>query len=139
MLFDMVFLSTTEVDAHPPFRSLLEHKAYLRPWLPTACSHVDFRNYVFLLGDSVGDSGLFFQSMPAAQEIETRGLYCYFTTMACSNRWTRASGSTAQASTGPFSVPDDDGDDDGHTTAVTGYATRRSEEISPNNTIYLAQ
>ena len=32
-----------EVDSHPPFRSLLEHKAYLRSWLPTVCSHVDFR------------------------------------------------------------------------------------------------
>ena len=41
MLFDKVFL--TEVDAHPPFKSLLEHKAYLRSWLPTVCSHVDFR------------------------------------------------------------------------------------------------
>ena len=38
-----------EVDAHPPFRSLLEHKAYLRSWLPTVCSHVDFRHDVFLL------------------------------------------------------------------------------------------
>ena len=38
-----------EVDAHPPFRSLLEHKAYLRSWLPTVCSHVDFRHDIFLL------------------------------------------------------------------------------------------
>ena len=45
-----------EVDAHPPFRSLLEHKAYLRSWLPTVCSHVDFRHDVFLLGDSLRDS-----------------------------------------------------------------------------------
>ena len=43
-----------EVDAHPPFRSLLEHKAYLRSWLPTVCSHVDFRHDVFLLGDTLG-------------------------------------------------------------------------------------
>ena len=45
-----------EVDAHPPFRSLLEHKAYLRSWLPTVCSHVDFRHDVFLLGDTLRDS-----------------------------------------------------------------------------------
>ena len=45
-----------EVDSHPPFRSLLEHKAYLRSWLPTVCSHVDFRHDVFLLGDSLRDS-----------------------------------------------------------------------------------
>ena len=49
-----------EVDAHPPFRSLLEHKAYLRSWLPTVCSHVDFRHDVFLLGDTLRDSWLFF-------------------------------------------------------------------------------
>ena len=49
-----------EVDAHPPFRSLLEHKAYLRSWLPTVCSHVDFRHGVFLLGDTPRDSWLFF-------------------------------------------------------------------------------
>ena len=45
-----------EVDAHPPSRSLLEHKAYLRSWLPTVCSHVDFRHDVFLLGDTLRDS-----------------------------------------------------------------------------------
>ena len=45
-----------EVDSHPLFRSLLEHKAYLRSWLPTVCSHVDFRHDVFLLGDSLRDS-----------------------------------------------------------------------------------
>ena len=45
-----------EVDSHPPFRSLLEHTAYLRSWLPTVCSHVDFRHDVFLLGDSLRDS-----------------------------------------------------------------------------------
>ena len=31
-----------EVDAHPPFRTLVEHKAYLRSWLPTVCHHVKF-------------------------------------------------------------------------------------------------
>ena len=45
-----------EVDSHPPFRSLLEHKAYVGSWLPTVCSHVDFRHDVFLLGDSPRDS-----------------------------------------------------------------------------------
>ena len=42
-----------EVDAHPPFRSLIEHKAYLRGWLPTVCTHVDFSHDVFYLGDSL--------------------------------------------------------------------------------------
>ena len=69
-----------EVDAHPPFRSLLEHKAYLRSWLPTVCSHVDFRHDVFLLGDTLRDSRLFFEFVPAAQEAESRGSYCFFST-----------------------------------------------------------
>ena len=86
------------MGAHPPFRSLLEHKAYLRPWLPTVCSHVDFRHDVFLLGDALRDSWLFFEFVPAAQEVETRALHCFMTTMAGSNRWSRSSGSTAQAS-----------------------------------------
>ena len=42
-----------EVDAHPPFRSLIEHKAYMRGWLPTVCTHVDFSRDVFYLGDSL--------------------------------------------------------------------------------------
>ena len=42
-----------EVDAHPPFRSLIEHKAYMRGWLPTVCTHVDFSHDVFYLGDSL--------------------------------------------------------------------------------------
>ena len=78
-----------EVDSHPLFRSLLEHKAYLRSCLPTVCSHVDFSHDVSLLGDSLTDSGLFFEFVPAAQEIETRGSHCFFTTMAGSNRWTK--------------------------------------------------
>ena len=45
-----------EADAHPPFRSLLEHKAYLRSWLPTVCIHVDFRHDVFLLRGFLRDS-----------------------------------------------------------------------------------
>ena len=53
-LFDFVRSGILkEVDSHPPFRSLLEHKAYLRSWLPTVCSHVEFRHDVFLLGDSL--------------------------------------------------------------------------------------
>jgi len=49
-----------EADAHSPFRSLVEHKAYLTSWLPTVCSHVGFRHDVFLLGDTMRDSCLFF-------------------------------------------------------------------------------
>ena len=41
-----------EVDAHPPFRTLVEHKAYLRSWLPTVCHHVNFAPDVFYLGES---------------------------------------------------------------------------------------
>ena len=48
-----------EVDAHPPFRSLLEHKAYLRSWLPTVCTHVDFSHDVSLLGDLLRNCWLF--------------------------------------------------------------------------------
>ena len=40
-----------EVDAHPPFRTLVEHKAYLRSWLPTVCHHVNFALDVFFLGE----------------------------------------------------------------------------------------
>ena len=40
-----------EVDAHPPFRTLVEHKAYLRSWLPTVCHHVNFAVDVFYLGE----------------------------------------------------------------------------------------
>ena len=90
-----------EVGAHPPFRSLLEHKAYLRSWLPSVCSHVGYRHDVFLIGDSLRDSRLFFEFVPAAQEVESRGSHCYLTTMAGSNRWSRSSGSTAHASGGP--------------------------------------
>ena len=41
-----------EVDAHPPFRTLVEHKAYLRSWLPTVCHQVNFALDVFYLGES---------------------------------------------------------------------------------------
>ena len=41
-----------EVDAHPPFRTLVEHKAYLRSWLPTVYHHVNFALDVFYLGES---------------------------------------------------------------------------------------
>ena len=68
-----------EVDAHPPFRSLLEHKAYLKSWLPTVCSHVDFRHGVFLLGDTLRDSWLFFEFVPAAPKaVESRRSHCFF-------------------------------------------------------------
>ena len=30
-----------EVDAHPPFRSLFEHRAYFRSFSPTVCHHVN--------------------------------------------------------------------------------------------------
>ena len=40
-----------EVDAHPPFRTLVEHKAYLRSWLPTVCHHVNFALDVFFLAE----------------------------------------------------------------------------------------
>ena len=67
-----------EGDAHPPFRSLLEHKAYLRSWLPTVCSHVDFRHDVFLLGDTLRDSWLFFEFVPAAPKaVESRISHCF--------------------------------------------------------------
>ena len=47
-LIDAVRSGTLKaVDSHPPLKSLLEHKAYLRSWLPTVCSHVDFRHDVF--------------------------------------------------------------------------------------------
>ena len=80
------------MDAHPPFRSLLEHKAYLRSWLPTVCSHD-----VFLLGDILRDCWLFFEFVPAAQEvIESRRSHCFFT-MSSSNRWTRTSAAETRA------------------------------------------
>ena len=41
-----------EVDAHPPFRTLVEHKAYLRSWFPTVCHRVNFALDVFYLGES---------------------------------------------------------------------------------------
>ena len=40
-----------EVNAHPPFRTLVEHKAYLRSWLPTVCHRVKFALDVFFLGE----------------------------------------------------------------------------------------
>ena len=40
-----------EVDARPPFRTLVEHQAYLRSWLPTVCHHVNFSLDVFFLGE----------------------------------------------------------------------------------------
>ena len=116
-----------------PFRSLLENKAYLRSWLPTVCRHVDFSHDVFLLGDSLMDSCLFFKFVPAAQEIGTRGSHCFLTTMAGSNRWNKFSGSTGRVSTGPTHVPDDDepyhSEDSQCQTPPRGYAARRSREV----------
>ena len=40
-----------EVDAHPFFRTLVEHQAYLRSWLPSVCHHVNFALDVFFLGE----------------------------------------------------------------------------------------
>ena len=51
-LIDAVRQGIKEVDAHPPFRTLVEHKAYLRSWLPTVCHHVNFALDVFYLGES---------------------------------------------------------------------------------------
>ena len=39
------------VDAHPPFRTLVEHKAYLRSLLATVCHHVNFALDVFFLAE----------------------------------------------------------------------------------------
>ena len=122
-----------EVDSHPPFRSLLEHKAYLRSWLPTVCSHVDFKHDVFLFCDSLRDSCLFFEFVLAAQERETRDSHCFFTTMSGSNQWNGSSGSTARGSTGPIHVPEDDepylSEDDEHQPPPEGYAARKSREV----------
>ena len=120
-----------EVDAHPPFRSLLEHKAYLRSWLPTVCSHVDFRHDVFLLGDTLRDSWLFFEFVPAAQEAESRGSHCFFN-MSSSSRWNRtsaaASSDQAQSNTRGQEYYSSRIDATG-THSSDGYALRRSEEI----------
>ena len=114
-----------EVDSHPHFRSLLEHKAYLRSWLPTVCIHVDCSHDVFLLGDCLKESKSLFEFVPAAQEKETRDTFCYFT-MAGSNRWNRTS-SQAQGSDDPhpnISRRDDDTNDEaGH------YAVGSDREV----------
>ena len=39
-----------EVDAHPPFRTLVEHNAYLRSWLLSVC-HLSFAVDVLFLGE----------------------------------------------------------------------------------------
>ena len=47
------------IDACPPCRSLIEHKAYtiynnnMRGWLPTVCAHVDFSHAVSYLGEAM--------------------------------------------------------------------------------------
>ena len=50
-----------EVDAHPPLRTLLEHKAYLRSWLPTVCHHVNFALDVFFLAKRLSLTGVYKQ------------------------------------------------------------------------------
>ena len=40
-----------EVDARPPFRTLVAHKAYLKSWLPSVCHHVNFHLMCFFLGE----------------------------------------------------------------------------------------
>ena len=124
-----------EVDAHPPFRSLLEHKAYLRSWLPTICSHVDFRHDVFLLGDTLRDSWLFFEFVPAAQEAVSRGSYCFFN-MSSSSRWNRTSAAEsctqAQSRSRGQEQHDSTNDDEVRRRTSDGYALRRSEEIPDN-------
>ena len=122
-----------EVDAPPPFRSLVEHKAYLRSWLPTVCSHVDFRHDVFLLGDTLRDSWLFFEFVPAAQEvIESRRSHGFFT-MSSSNRWNRTSAAEAPSSSSDRrrqEFPDSQYDDElRHSEPTEGYAQRKHEEV----------
>ena len=45
------------------------------------------------MGDSLRDSGLFFEFMPAAQDT-----HCFFTTMSGPNRWSKSTGMTARGS-----------------------------------------
>ena len=135
-LFDAVRQGVLkEVDAHPPFRSLLEHKAYLRSWLPTVCSHVDFRHDVFLLGDTLRDSWLFFELVPAAQEAVSRGSCCFFN-MSSSSRWNRTSAAEsstqAQSRSRGQEQHDSTNDDEVRRRTSDGYALRRSEEIPDN-------
>ena len=53
--------------------------------------------------------------------------------MAGSNRWTKSTGSTAQASTGPNHVPNEDkpyhSEDSEHQPRPEGYAARKSREV----------
>ena len=67
--------------------------------------------------------------MPAAQEAESRGSYCFFN-MSSSSRWNRTSAATssdqAQSSNRGQEYPSS-GFDQRH--SADGYALRRSEEI----------
>ena len=123
-----------EVDSHPPFRSLLEHKAYLRSCLPTVCTHVDFRHDVFLLGDSLRDPWLFFEFVPAAQEEGTRESYCFLATMSGANRWNRGAESSARSSTGPNHAQQDQeayhSEDSDYGPPFEGYTARRKPRSS---------
>ena len=62
------------VDSHPPFRSLLEHKAYLWSWLPTVCSHVDFRHDVFWWVISCGILAYFLNCACCSRERDQRNV-----------------------------------------------------------------
>ena len=78
--------------------------------------------------------GYFWICACLSQDIEARGLYCFSTTMAGSKRWTRSSGSTAQASAGPINVPGDDRDEsEDSRTPTQKYAARRSRDIPSND------
>ena len=68
--------------------------------------------------------------MPAAQAVES---HCYITTVAGSNRWSRSSGSTAQASSRPPFPDSQYGDGERHRSPPGGYVTRKREEIPPEN------
>ena len=85
---------------------------------------------MFLLGDTLRDPWLFFESGLAAQEvIESRGSYCFYN-MASSNRWNKASSAAAQAPSSRPEFPDSQYDDEErHRSPPEGYATRKREEI----------
>ena len=122
-LSDAVRCILKEVDSHPPCLSLLEHKAYLRSWLPTVCSHVDFSHDVFLLGDALREATSLFEFVPAAQEKETRGTHCYFA-MAGSHRWKEWS-SQARGSGDSYSRRDRNDEEK----EQINYAVRRSRKV----------
>jgi len=115
-----------EVDAHPPFRSLLEHKAYLKSWLPTVCSHVDFRHGVFLLGDTLRDSWLFFEFVPAAPKaVESRRSHSAAEAQASSSSRRRQDFPDSQYH-----------GEERHRSPPGGYAQRKIEEAPSEDSHY---